>query len=84
MNIHPINSYYVIEPIKVAEQKTDAGIIINEAAQPYNKGKIVAISREIPNSPLKTGDTVLYDRGAGNEVNGLFIIDHRNIVAIID
>lgn len=80
MNIHPLNGYCVLKPIK-PKDKTEGGILIPEDAQektPY-EGEVIAIPESNltsngTNLPIevKVGDRVLFGRFAGEaiEVDG--------------
>ncbi len=73
-----------------AESKTAGGIIIPDTAKEKpQRGKVVAIGTGKKDEPLtvKVGDTVLYGKYAGTEVNvdgrDLLIMRESDIFAII-
>lgn len=75
VNIKPIagTQNRVVIEAAAAETKTASGIIIPDTAQEKpQKGKVISISEldEKGNKPsVKVGDTVLYGKYAGTEVN---------------
>lgn len=67
----PLKDRVLVEPAP-AEEKTAAGIIIPDTAKEKpQKGKIVAVGTGKKDEPLtvKVGDTVLYGKYSGTEVN---------------
>ena len=71
MKMKPINDRVVVQPAK-AEAKTTGGIIIPETAKEKpQKGKIVAVGPGKDGNKLtvKKGDTVLYGKYSGQEIN---------------
>lgn len=70
MNIKPLADRVLIEPT-AAEETTMAGIIIPDSAKEKPlKGKVIAIGNGTKDEEmvLKEGDTVLYGKYAGTEV----------------
>ncbi|MEX2369119.1 MAG: co-chaperone GroES, partial [Candidatus Paceibacterota bacterium] len=78
------------------EQKTDAGIIIPEAAQDNdahgaNRGEVVAVGEgkredgELQPVPVSVGDTVLFSWGEKLTIDGedYQLVDAGNILAIV-
>ena len=66
----PINDRVVVKPAK-AEEKTKGGIIIPDTAKEKpQKGKIVAVGpgKDGNAMSVKKGDTVLYGKYAGQEL----------------
>jgi len=93
LNIKPIagsQNRVVVEPAP-AEEKTSGGIIIPDTAKEKpQKGKIVAISEqdEKGNKPVvKIGDSVLYGKYAGTEINiggkDYLIMKESDIYAVV-
>lgn len=89
INIRPLADRVVVEPIE-AETKTASGIIIPDAAKEKpQKGTVVAVGNGTNNEPLsvKLGDSVLYVKYAGTEINldgKTYIIMRENeILAIL-
>lgn len=89
VNIQPLADRVVIEAAP-AETKTASGIIIPDNAQEKpQKGTILAVGNGKPEEPLtvKVGDTVLYGKYAGTEVNiegkDLLIMRESDIFAIV-
>tara|TARA_B110000046_G_scaffold28052_1_gene28743 strand:- start:36963 stop:37238 length:276 start_codon:yes stop_codon:yes gene_type:complete len=71
VNVKPLADRVLVEPAS-AEEKTAGGIIIPDTAKEKpQKGKIVAVGNGKPDEPLtvKEGDTVLYGKFAGTEIN---------------
>jgi len=67
----PINDRVVVKPAK-AETKTAGGIIIPDTVQEKpQKGKVIAVGPGKDGNKLtvKKGDTVLYGKYAGQELN---------------
>lgn len=76
MNIKPLGERVLIEQIE-AETKTASGLIIPDSAQEKPlQAKVVAIGEEV--KILKTGDTVLYAKFTGTELN----IDNKNYIML--
>jgi len=71
MKLKPINDRVVVKPA-AAEAKTKGGIIIPDTAKEKpQKGKIVAVGpgKDGNEMTVKNGDTVLYGKYAGQELN---------------
>lgn len=93
VNIKPIagTQNRVVIEAAAAETKTASGIIIPDTAQGKpQKGKVISISDldEKGNKPsVKVGDTVLYGKYAGTEVNvgdkEFLIMRESDIFAVI-
>ncbi len=64
----PMSGKLLVEPI--SEEKTVGGIIIPDTAKEKSqRGKIVAMGKtDDENNPLKEGDTIIYDKYAGTEI----------------
>ena len=70
MNIKPLADRVLIEPT-AAEETTMAGIIIPDSAKEKPlKGKVLAVGQGTKDEEmvLKVGDTVLYGKYAGTEI----------------
>ncbi len=70
MNIKPLADRVLIEPT-AAEERTMAGIIIPDSAKEKPlKGTVLAVGQGTKDEPmlLKAGDTVLYGKYAGTEI----------------
>ena len=70
MNIKPLADRVLVKPA-AAEEKTVAGIIIPDTAKEKPlKGEVLAVGNGTKNEEmvLKVGDTVLYGKYSGNEV----------------
>lgn len=70
MNIKPLSDRVLIEPT-AAEEVTMAGIIIPDSAKEKPlKGKVVAVGQGTKDEDmiLKVGDTVLYGKYSGTEI----------------
>lgn len=71
VNVKPLADRVLVEPV-AAEQKTAGGIIIPDTAKEKpQKGTVVAVGEGKKDEPLtvKVGDTVLYGKYAGTEIN---------------
>ena len=76
MNIKPLGERVLIEQIE-AETKTASGLFIPDSAQEKPlQAKVVAVGEEV--KVLKTGDTVLYAKFTGTELN----IDNKNYIML--
>lgn len=89
MNIKPLADRVVVEAA-AAETMTAGGIIIPDTAQEKpQKGKVVAVGSGKPDEPMtvKVGDTVLYGKYAGTELNvdgtDVLIMRESDILAIV-
>lgn len=89
MKIQPLGERVLIEPL-AAETKTAAGIIIpDNAKEKPSKGKVLATGKTSDGKELtvKVGDTVLYGKYAGTEVElegtHYLIMQESDILAII-
>ncbi len=87
--IKPLADRVVIEP-QAAETKTASGIIIpDNSKEKPQQGKVVAVGPGKKDEPLtvKEGDTVLYGKYSGTELNwngnDLLIMKESEILAII-
>ena len=71
INIKPLADRVLIEPLPV-ETKTTSGIIIPDSAKEKpQKGIVIAIGKGTKDQPMtvKKGDSVLYAKYAGTELN---------------
>ena len=71
VNVNPLADRVLVEPL-AAEQKTAGGIIIPDTAKEKpQKGTVVAVGEGKKDEPMtvKVGDTVLYGKYAGTEIN---------------
>jgi chaperonin GroES len=89
VNIKPLADRVLLEPV-AAEQKTASGIIIPDTAKEKpQRGKVIAAGAGKPDEPMtvKVGDTVLYGKYAGTEINiegnDYLIMRESDILAII-
>lgn len=89
VNIKPLADRVLVEPV-AAEQTTASGIIIPDTAKEKpQKGKIIAVGNGKTDEPMtvKEGDTVLYGKYAGTEINhegaDYLIMRESDILAII-
>lgn len=70
-NIKPLADRVVVKPAE-AEEKTASGIIIPDTAKEKpQKGSVVAVGPGKKDEPItvKEGDTVLYGKYSGTEIN---------------
>ena len=89
INVKPLADRVLVEPAQ-AEEKTTGGIIIPDTAKEKpQKGTIVAVGTGKKDEPItvKEGDTVLYGKYAGTEINiegkEYLIMRESDIYAII-
>jgi len=93
VNITPLADRVLVQPA-AAESKTASGIIIPDTAtdtakEKPQKGKIVAVGNGKKDEPMtvKAGDTVLYGKYSGTEINiegnDYLIMRESDIFAII-
>lgn len=71
LNIKPLADRVVVQPA-AAEEKTASGIIIPDTAKEKpQRGTVVAVGNGKPDEPMtvKSGDTVLYGKYSGTEIN---------------
>ena len=71
VSLKPLADRVLVQPAE-AEQKTKGGIIIPDTAKEKpQKGKVIAVGTGKKDEPMtvKTGDTVLYGKYAGTEIN---------------
>ena len=89
MNIQPLSDRVLIAPAP-AEEKTIGGIIIPDTAKEKPlQGKVVAVGEGTKDEPmvLKAGDTVLYGKYAGTEIEyegeKYLVMRQSDVVAIL-
>lgn len=89
INIKPLADRILVEPA-AAEERTSGGIIIPDTAKEKpQKGKVVAVGPGKKDEPLtvKVGDTVLYGKYGGTELNiegkDYLIMRESDIYAIV-
>lgn len=88
--LKPINDRVVVKPAP-AEEKTKGGIIIPDTAKEKpQKGEVIAIGKGKDGEKLsvKPGDTVLYGKYAGQELNyngeDYLIMREDDILVVLD
>lgn len=89
INIKPLADRVVVEAA-AAEEKTASGIIIPDTAKEKpQKGTVIAVGAGKKDEPMtvKVGDTVLYGKYAGTEINvdgtDVLIMRESDIFAIV-
>ena len=89
VNVKPLSDRVLIEP-SPAEEKTAGGIIIPDTAKEKpQRGQVVAVGSGKKDEPMtvKAGDTVLYGKFAGTEINidgrDFLIMRESDIYAVI-
>jgi len=89
LNIRPLGDRVVVEPAK-AEEKTASGIIIPDTAKEKpNQGTVVAVSDGDKDTimTVKVGDTILYGKYAGTEIevggSNYLIMSETDILAVV-
>lgn len=90
MSIRPLADRVLIEPTS-AEEVTMGGIIIPDSAKEKPlKGKVLAVGNGTKDEPmqLKAGDTVLYGKYAGTEIEfeGIkyLMMRQNDVLAVIE
>ncbi len=88
-SITPLADRVIVEPA-AAEVKTAGGIIIPDTAKEKpQRGKVIAVGSGKPDEPMtvKVGDTVLYGKYAGTEIQvdgkDVLIMRESDIFAIV-
>lgn len=89
VNITPLHDRVVVKPA-AAEEKTSGGIIIPDTAKEKpQRGEVVAAGPGKKDEPVtvKAGDTVLYGKYSGTEINvenqDYLIMRESDILAIV-
>ena len=89
MNIKPLADRVLVKPA-AAEEKTVAGIIIPDTAKEKPlKGEVLAVGNGTKDEKmvLKVGDTVLYGKYSGNEVEldgeKYLIVRQSDVLAVL-
>lgn len=89
LNIKPLADRVLVEPA-AAETTTSSGIIIPDTAKEKpQRGTVVAVGTGTTENPItvKVGDTVLYGKYAGTELNhegvDYLIMKEADILAIV-
>lgn len=89
MNIKPLADRVIVEPAP-AEETTKGGIIIPDTAKEKpQRGTVVAVGPGKKDEPttVKAGDTVLYGKYSGTEIqfegNDYLIMRESDILAIV-
>ena len=89
MKIQPLGERVLVEPL-AAETTTASGIIIPDTAKEKpSRGQVIATGKTVEGKELdvKIGDTVLYGKFAGTEVElegvTYLIMEQSDILAII-
>lgn len=89
INIKPLADRVVVEAA-AAEEKTASGIIIPDTAKEKpQKGTVIAVGAGKKDEPMtvKVGDTVLYGKYSGTEINvdgtDVLIMRESDIFAIV-
>lgn len=89
MNIKPLADRVLVKPA-AAEEKTVSGIIIPDSAKEKPlKGEVIAVGNGTKDEEmvLKAGDTVLYSKYAGTEIElegeKYIIMRQNDVLAII-
>ena len=90
MNVTPLADRVLVEPAK-AEEKTAGGIIIPDTAKEKPaKGTVVAVGAGKKDEPMtvKVGDSVLYGKYSGTELNvegsDYLIMREADILAVLN
>nr|WP_317129052.1 co-chaperone GroES [Ilyomonas limi] len=89
MNVTPLHDRVIVKPAP-AEEKTSSGLIIPDTAKEKpQRGTVVAAGPGKKDEPVtvKEGDTVLYGKYAGTEIqidgNDYLIMRESDILAIV-
>jgi chaperonin GroES len=89
MKIRPLGTRVLVQPLE-AEQRTVSGIIIPDSAKEKpQRGTVIAVGngKEDEKMEVKVGDTVMYGKYAGTELQfdgkDYLIMNQSDILAII-
>ncbi len=89
LNIKPLADRVLVKPAP-AEEKTASGIIIPDTAKEKpQKGEVVAVGPGKKDEPttVKVGDTILYGKYSGTEINiegvDYLIMRESDILAVV-
>ena len=89
LNLKPLGDRVVVQAA-AAEERTASGLIIPDTAKEKpQKGKVIAVGAGKKDEPMtvKSGDTVLYGKYAGTEINvegkEFLIMRESDIFAIV-
>ena len=89
LSIRPLADRVIVEP-SAAEEKTAGGIIIPDTAKEKpQRGKVLAVGPGKKDEPttLKVGDTVLYGKYSGSEIQmegkDLLIMRESDVLAVL-
>jgi chaperonin GroES len=89
LSLKPLADRVLVEPAQ-AEEKTASGLIIPDTAKEKpQRGTVVAVGNGKPEEPMtvKVGDTVLYGKYSGTELNvegkDYLIMRESDIFAIV-
>jgi chaperonin GroES len=89
IKIKPLGTRVLVE-VEEAENKTASGIIIPDSAKEKpQKGKVVAVGNGTKDEPMevKVGDSVLYGKYSGTELNhddkDYLMLNQSDILAIV-
>lgn len=89
VNISPLHDRVIVKPA-AAEEKTAGGIIIPDTAKEKpQRGTVIAAGPGKKDEPMtvKTGDTILYGKYAGTEINiegeDFLIMRESDILAVV-
>ena len=89
MKINPLSDRVLVKPLDAAEVKKGNIIIPDTAKEKPQNGTVVAIPDENKENPItvKVGDTVLYGKYSGTEINidgnDYLIMSEKDILAIV-
>jgi len=89
MQIKPFEDRVLVEPEEVAESQTKSGLILPDTAKEKpRRGKVIAVGTdEELAEKIKVGDTVIYAKFTGDEIEvegkKYLIISRSDILAVI-
>lgn len=68
VNIKPVQDYILIEPSR-KEVVSSGGVYLPEtSSEEPQRGTVVSVSKDVKSNLLSKGDTVIYKKWGGNEV----------------
>lgn len=92
MRIRPLNEKVAVKIVEEesGEEKTESGIVLPDTAQTDEKpqqGEVIAIGDDCE-APLNEGDTVVFDKYAGSNINiadeEFIVLDIDDVLAVIE
>lgn len=88
MTIKPIGERVLVKPVKKSE-KTASGIILSGTSEKDNPnlGEVIALGKGEKLADIKVGDTVVYAKFAGTEIESIekyIILNAEDVLAVME